>query len=465
MTKSISSYRTEEDSLGKLRIPKNALWGIQTQRAQENFAIGDAPFDMSIIHAFGYQKMAAAAANIHLKQIPQNLGAIIIRAAREIAEGKLDKHFPLSPWQTGSGTQTHMNVNEVIANRSAQIMGFPLGSKHPVHPNDHANRGQSTNDSFPTVMHICLVLRLTRMLIPSLESLMRILSRKSQEFHGSLSIGRTHLQDATPVRSGMIFATYADQVREVLKNLRLLRKKLHVLPQGGTAVGTGINAHAQFSDVFCKELTVLLPFHFTPLKNFSVAMASHDLCVDVSASLNTLATLCMKMGNDLRLLGSGPRCGLNELLLPETEPGSSIMPGKVNPTHIEALTQVSAHVMGLHTSISIANSHGNLQLNVFKPLILRNCMEAMLLMSQSINSFAMRCLQGISVNKTQVAQNLDKSLMLVTALTPLIGYDSAASLAKKAHRNGTSLKEEVLKTTSITETEFDTLTDPQKFMP
>ncbi len=461
MTKKI---RTETDSLGSIHVPADKLWGAQTQRAIHNFAIGNETFDPLVIHTLGYQKLAAVHANTRLNLIPTNLAKAIESAALEVATGKHDSHFPLSPWQTGSGTQTHMNANEVIANRACQILKAPLGNKHPVHPNDHVNLGQSSNDTIPTVMHVATVCRLTTHTLPALKTLQKILSRTATRFNKHLTVGRTHLQDATPVRAGMLFETYALQIKSVIANLTLHAKTLTILPQGGTAVGNGINTHPEFARTFCTELSKLMDIRFTPLKHPSLAMASHDVFVDLSGTLNTLATVLIKMGNDLRLLASGPRCGLNEITLPQMEPGSSIMPGKVNPTQIEALTQVAAHIMGLHTSISVANTHGHLHLNVFNPMIVRNTLEALMLIGDAVNSFATHCLQGIQPNGAQMKQHLENSLMLVTALTPHIGYDAAATIAKSAHAHGTTLRVEAIASGLITETEYDTFVDPTKMI-
>lgn len=456
--------RIESDSLGNIAVPADKLWGAQTQRALQNFAIGDETFDSLVIHALGHHKAAAVRTNLALKLIPARVAKAINKAATEVAAGKLDAHFPLTPWQTGSGTQTHMNANEVIANRACQILKAPLGKKDPVHPNDHVNLGQSSNDSIPSVMHIASLLRLHKETLPALINLHRTLTTKAKSFNKHLTIGRTHLQDATPVKAGMLFETYARQINDVIASLRTHAKTLAKIPQGGTAVGSGINTHKQFPKIFCQKLSKLLKLKFTPMPHPSQAMASHDVFVELSGTLNTLASVLMKMGNDIRLLGSGPRCGLNELILPQTEPGSSIMPGKVNPTQVEALTQVAAHVMGLHTSITIANSHGHLHLNVFNPMILRNTLEALKLIGDSVTSFTKNCLKGITLNIKQMKAHLENSLMLVTALTPTIGYDASAQIAKAAHQNGTTLREEVLKSGLLTEKQFDQLVDPAKMV-
>ena len=450
-----TTYRTERDSMGKIRVPSDRYWGAQTQRSLENFPIGTETMPAVLIRAFGLQKKAAALANMHLGALDRKRGRAIVRAAGEVADGTLADHFPLVVWQTGSGTQTNMNVNEVVANRANELLGSPLGSMDPVHPNDHVNRGQSSNDSFPTAMHIAAVLEITEKLRPSLTRLRASLEDRRKAFAKTVKIGRTHLQDATPLTLGQEFSGWVRQIDNGIVRIDGALPRLTELAQGGTAVGTGLNAAEGFDRRFCQELTTLTNCKFRPATNKFEAMAAHDAIVEMSGVFNVLATSLMKIANDIRLLASGPRAGLGELSLPANEPGSSIMPGKVNPTQAEALTMVCAQVMGNHTAVTVAGSHGHLQLNVFKPVLIYNLLQSAGLLADAADSFARRCVDGIEANEARIGELVERSLMLVTALTPHIGYDKAAEIAKKAWAGDMSLRDAALASGYVDEADFD----------
>ncbi|MEX0694272.1 MAG: class II fumarate hydratase, partial [Rhodospirillales bacterium] len=438
-------------------------WGAQTERSRRNFPIGDARERMPIelIRAFAIQKEAAARANMALDVIDEKIGTAITTAAAEISDGALDDHFPLVIWQTGSGTQTNMNLNEVIANRAIEIMGGVIGSKSPVHPNDHVNASQSSNDSFPTAMHIALALETTERLMPALDGLASSLNEKVDAFKDMVKIGRTHLQDATPMTLGQEFSGYVHMTTENIERLKKSLNQIYELAQGGTAVGTGLNAPDGFDTLFAEEVASItgLPFRTCPNKFY--ALASEDALVNLAGKLNTIAASMMKIANDIRLLGSGPRSGLGELILPANEPGSSIMPGKVNPTQAEALTQVCCQVMGNATTVTVAASHGHLELNVFKPVIVAACLRSIRLLADAIDSFRLRCVDGIEADEARLKELTDRSLMLVTALAPEIGYDKAAEIAKKAHTEGTTLKQATLALGHLDEATFDKLVRPE----
>lgn len=459
-----SDTRTETDSLGEVAVPADRLWGAQTQRSLENFPIGTEHMPLPIVRAFGVQKQAAAIANKELGVLEASLADAIAQAAGEVAAGEHDAEFPLVVWQTGSGTQTNMNANEVIANRANEILGGARGDKSPVHPNDHVNMGQSSNDTFPTVMHIAAVREIHDRLLPGLKRLRDALETKSNAFAEIVKIGRTHLQDATPLTLGQEFSAYAAQVSLGIDRVRSALAHLYPVAQGGTAVGTGLNSADGFTDAFCAALGQLTHLPFTPNPNPFEGLAAHDACVEASGALNTLAVSLMKVANDIRLLGSGPRAGLNELNLPANEPGSSIMPGKVNPTQAEALTMVCAQVMGNDTTITVAGSHGHLQLNVFKPVIGAALLQSIRLLGDASASFSERCVEGLTANEEQIADHVERSLMLVTALAPHIGYDKAAMIAKRAHEEGATLRQTAVKTGFISEEDFDRWVDPNQML-
>ncbi|MGE4061865.1 MAG: class II fumarate hydratase [Rhodospirillaceae bacterium] len=452
--------RKETDSLGAVDVPAEHYWGAQTQRSIENFKIGGERMPIPVIRAFGLQKQAAALANKTLGELPADIADVIAQAAGEVAAGKLDAEFPLVVWQTGSGTQTNMNANEVIAGRANELLGKGRGGKSPVHPNDHVNRGQSSNDSFPTVMHIAAAREVIGRLIPSLERLQDALENRADAFEPIIKIGRTHLQDATPLSLGQEFSGYAAQIGFGVERLKAVMPRLYRLAQGGTAVGTGLNAKKGFSDKFCLELRRLTELPFWPAVNFFEAMGSHDTMVECSGALNTIAVSLMKIGNDIRLLASGPRSGLGELIMPANEPGSSIMPGKVNPTQAEALTMVCAQVMGNHTTVNVAGSHGHLELNVFKPVIIHNVLQSIRLLADAADSFNLNCVRGLKADKAAITRHLENSLMLVTALAPHIGYDKAAEIAKKAYAEGTTLREAAVATGYVSREDFDAWVKP-----
>ena len=456
--------RTETDSMGSIEVPDARYWGAQTQRSLENFRIGDERMPREIIHALAVVKKASAQVNRDLGLLPDDKADLIVAAADEVVRGDHDGEFPLVVWQTGSGTQTNMNVNEVIANRAIELLGGALGSKTPVHPNDHVNMSQSSNDSFPTAMHIATATEIQQRLLPALRHLQEALSERSRGFADIVKIGRTHLQDATPVTLGQEFGAYARQIELGIARVEACLPRLYPLAQGGTAVGTGLNARPEFAERFVSKLVELSGLPFASAVNKFEALAAHDALVEVSGALNVIAASAMKIANDIRLLGSGPRSGLGEITLPENEPGSSIMPGKVNPTQAEALTMVAAQAMGNHVAITIAGSQGHLELNVFKPVMIHNLLQSIRLLADACRSFTDRCVKGIAANRERIAELLHCSLMLVTALTPHIGYDKAAEIAKKAHRDQLTLKEAALALGYVSEEDFDRWVRPEDML-
>jgi fumarate hydratase class II len=464
MPDSPPATRLERDSLGPIEVPADALWGAQTERSRRFFKIGDERMPSEVIHAFGLQKKAAARANFALGLLAPELAAAIENAAEEVMDGTLDAHFPLVVWQTGSGTQTNMNANEVIANRANQMLGAALGSKSPVHPNDHVNLCQSSNDSFPTVMHIATVNEIHLRLLPALVRLRTALTKRQAVFADIVKIGRTHLQDAVPLALGQEFSAYVRQIELGIDRVGATLPHLYDLAQGGTAVGTGLNAHAEFAERFAAEVRSLTELPFRSAPNKFEALATHDALVESSGALNTIAVSLMKIGNDIRLLASGPRAGLGEISLPENEPGSSIMPGKVNPTQCEALTMVAAQVMGNHVTVTIAGASGHLELNVFKPVIVANVLRSIRLLADACDGFTEHCVVGITANRDRIAELVEKSLMLVTALSPHIGYDKAAEIAKQAHKQGLSLREAAIRSSYVTAEEFDKWVRPERMI-
>ena len=450
--------------MGRIAVPADCYWGAQTQRSLKNFPIGTEKMPDAVIEALGRQKQAAALANIHLGALDKKRGRAIVRAAAEVASGKLTDHFPLVVWQTGSGTQTNMNANEVIANRANEILGQPLGTMDPVHPNDHVNLGQSSNDSFPTVMHIAAVSQLQDRLLPGLARLQAALADREKAFAEIVKTGRTHLQDATPLTLGQEFSAYVTQLQNSISRIEDTLPRLLSLAQGGTAVGTGLNSVRGFDRRFSTELRKLTGRRFTVAPNKFEAMASHDAIVEASGALNVVAVSLMKIANDIRLLASGPRTGIGEINLPANEPGSSIMPGKVNPTQAEALTMICAQVMGNHTTITVAGSHGHLQLNTFKPVMIFNLLQSIALLADGTTSFAERCVDGITANERHIADLLDKSLMLETALTPHIGYDNAARIAKNAFAGELTLRDAAIQSGLVTPVEFDRWVRPNDML-
>jgi len=457
-----ASTRTETDSFGPIEVAADRYWGAQTERSRQNFRIGHDRMPMAIIRALGIVKLAAAQTNRELGLLDQRRVGAIVRAAREVVDGKLDDHFPLVVWQTGSGTQTNMNLNEVIANRANELLGGKLGAKAPVHPNDHVNMSQSSNDSFPTAMHIAGAMHIAADLIPALEMLHRALHKKQKEFAHIVKIGRTHTQDATPLTLGQEFSGYAAQVESGIARLRVAVKDLYPLAQGGTAVGTGLNSKPAFARTFARHVAKITKLPFTSAANKFEALASNDAYVFVHGAINSVATGLFKIANDIRLLGSGPRSGLGELILPENEPGSSIMPGKVNPTQCEAVTMVCCQVFGNHTAITVAGSQGHFELNVYKPVLAYCMMHSIQLLSDVARSFTEHCVEGIRADEKRIQDLMERSLMLVTALAPRIGYDNAAKVAKSAHTRGTTLKEEAVRLGFVSADEFDRLVRPDK---
>jgi fumarate hydratase, class II len=456
------STRSETDSFGPIEVAADRYWGAQTERSRQNFRIGHDRMPIEIVHALGIVKLAAAETNRELGLIDARRAGAIIRAAREVIDGQLDDHFPLVVWQTGSGTQTNMNLNEVIANRANELLGGKLGAKQPVHPNDHVNMSQSSNDSFPTAMHIAAAQAIVTNLIPALTGLLRALRQKQKAFAKIVKIGRTHTQDATPLTLGQEFSGYAAQVESGIARLRVTLKDLYPLAQGGTAVGTGLNSKPKFARAFARHAAKITKLPFTSAANKFEALASHDAYVFAHGAVNAMATGLFKIANDIRLLGSGPRSGLGELILPENEPGSSIMPGKVNPTQCEAMTMVCCQVFGNHTAITVAGSQGHFELNVYKPVLAYCMMHSIQLMSDVVRSFTEHCVEGIRADEKRIRELMERSLMLVTALAPKIGYDNAAKVAKTAHARGTTLKEEAVRLGFVTSGEFDRLVQPDK---
>ena len=456
--------RIESDTMGEVEVPADKYWGAQTQRSLENFPIGDERMPLVLVRAFGIQKQAAARANRKLGQIEAQVADAIEQAAQEVIDGKFDDNFPLVVWQTGSGTQTNMNANEVIANRANELLGGQRGDKSPVHPNDHVNRSQSSNDSFPAAMHIAAALEIEDRLLPALAHLHGALAEKSAEFADLIKIGRTHTQDATPLTLGQEFSGYAAQIEGVIEGARRVLPDLYQLAQGGTAVGTGLNAPIGFAEQFAEEVAGITDKAFITMPNKFAGLAAHDALVAASGALNVGAAAVMKIANDIRLLGSGPRSGIGELNLPANEPGSSIMPGKVNPTQSEALTMVAAQIIGNHVAVTVAGSTGHFELNVFKPVIIYNVLQSARLLGDAARSFADRCVIGIEANRERINQLMEQSLMLVTALNPHIGYDNAAKVAKKAFADGTTLKDAAIALKLLNAEQYDQWVRPENMI-
>ncbi|MCA1727435.1 MAG: class II fumarate hydratase [Actinobacteria bacterium] len=454
--------RVETDSMGPIEVPEDRYWGAQTQRSLHHFSIGDDRMPVEVVRAFGLLKKAAAQVNAELGLLPKDRADLIVQAAQEVADGDLDEHFPLFVWQTGSGTQSNMNANEVISNRAIELAGGERGSKTPVHPNDDVNMSQSSNDTFPTAMHVAAARSVVQRLLPRLRELRDALDAKAREFDDIVKIGRTHLQDAVPLTLGQEFSGYVAQVDDAIARVESTLPGLYELAIGGTAVGTGLNAPEGFGERVAARIAELTELPFTSAPNKFAALASHDALVFAHGALKALAASLMKIANDVRWLGSGPRSGLGELELPENEPGSSIMPGKVNPTQSEALTMVCVQVMGNDVAVGMAGSQGNFELNVFKPVMIRNFLHSVAILADSTRSFREFCVEGIKPNRERIAQLVSDSLMLVTALSPNIGYDKAAEIAKKAHHEGTTLKEAALTLGYLTEAEYDASVDPEK---
>ncbi len=458
----MGEFRIESDTMGELEVPADRYYGCQTARSLINFDIGDDKMPRGVIRAFGILKQAAAKVNSDLGQLDSDIAKLIISAAEEVINGELDDHFPLRVWQTGSGTQSNMNTNEVIANRAIEMAGGVLGSKSPVHPNDHVNRAQSSNDTFPTAMHIASAEAIARDLIPSLKLLRDCISRKSKEWSSIVKIGRTHLMDAVPLTLGQEASGWVAQLDADIRRIEFALEDLYELALGGTAVGTGLNTHHEFAKRVASAIALKTSMPFTSAVNKFAQLAAHDAIVAASGALNTLAVSLMKIANDVRWLGSGPRCGLQELSLPANEPGSSIMPGKVNPTQSEAMTMVCCQVMGNHTAITVGGSQGNFELNVFKPMMIHNLLHSTRILTDSMRAFREKCVEGIVPNEEMIASHLENSLMLVTALNNHIGYDKAAKIAKTAHENGSTLREAALKLGYLTNEEFDQWVRPEE---
>ncbi len=457
----MTATRTETDSFGPIEVQADRYWGAQTQRSIQNFPIGWEKQPIAIVRALGIIKKAAALANVKLKNLDPKLGKAIAEAAEEVIAGKLDDHFPLVVWQTGSGTQTNMNANEVISNRAIEMLGGEMGSKKPVHPNDHVNRSQSSNDTYPTAMHVAAAMTATEVLIPGLKKLLTALEVKEAAFDRIIKIGRTHTQDATPLTLGQEFSGYAHQVRQAIVRVDQALDDVFFLAQGGTAVGTGLNAKPGFAEAVAEEIAAITGMPFETAPNKFEALAAHDAIVNLSGAVRTAAASLFKIANDIRLLGSGPRCGLGELILPENEPGSSIMPGKVNPTQCEALTQVCAHVFGNDAAVGFAGSQGHFELNVYKPMMIYNVLQSMQLLGDAAAAFTDNCVVGIEADEKRIAKLMNESLMLVTALAPEIGYDAATKVAKTAHRNGTTLREEAIALGYVDGETFDRVVRPE----
>ncbi len=458
----MTQTRTETDSFGPLNVPADKYWGAQTERSLGNFKIGGETMPLPLIRALGIVKKCASLSNMALGNLDAALGQPIADAAQEVVDGKLNAHFPLVVWQTGSGTQSNMNANEVISNRAIEMLGGVMGSKTPVHPNDHVNRSQSSNDVFPTAMHIAAAEEVNNSLIPSLDHIARALEEKATAWDAIIKIGRTHTQDATPVTLGQEFSGYAMQVRLGIERVKSALPRVYALAQGGTAVGTGLNCPKGFAERFAEEVAKLTGLPFVTAANKFEALAANDAMVELSGALNVLVVSLFKIANDIRLLGSGPRSGLAELSLPENEPGSSIMPGKVNPTQCEAMTMVCCQVMGNHTAITVAGSQGHFELNVYKPVIVYNLLQSIKILAEACVSLTDNCIKGIEPNRQRITELMERSLMLVTALAPKIGYDKATEIAKTAHKNGTTLREEALRLGYVTEAEFDATVRPEK---
>ncbi|MBK5934611.1 fumarase class II [Rhodovulum imhoffii] len=457
----MSKTRTESDSFGPLEVPADKYWGAQTQRSLMNFPIGWEKQPVAIVRALGVIKQACAQTNMALGKLDETRGNAIVQAAGEVVAGKMDDNFPLVVWQTGSGTQSNMNANEVIANRAIEILGGQIGSKDPVHPNDHCNMGQSSNDTFPTAMHIATATTARDVLIPGLEKLHAALKEKVREFDGIIKIGRTHTQDATPLTLSQEFSGYTHQVAMGIRRVNAALAHIYELAQGGTAVGTGLNTEEGWGEAVAANMARITGLPFITAPNKFEALAAHDAMVEMSGALKVVAASLFKIANDIRLLGSGPRCGLGELILPENEPGSSIMPGKVNPTQAEAMTQVCAHVMGNDAAVGFAGSQGHFELNVYKPMIAYNVLQSMQLLGDAASAFTDNCVIGIRANRDRIEKLMRESLMLVTALAPEIGYDNATKVAKTAHRNGTTLREEAINLGFVDEETFERVVRPE----
>ncbi|MGZ5862883.1 MAG: class II fumarate hydratase [Methyloceanibacter sp.] len=455
------AIRVETDSFGPIEVEAHYYWGAQTERSRRNFRIGDESLPKPLIRALAMVKKAAALTNLELGLLDARLGRAITAAADEVIEGKLDAHFPLVVWQTGSGTQSNMNVNEVIANRASEMLGGALGAKHPVHPNDHVNLGQSSNDTFPTAMHVAAAMEIAYHLNPALARLYQALKDKAEAFQDIIKIGRTHLQDATPLTLGQEFGGYAAQIDHGIERIKQTLYGLYAVAQGGTAVGTGLNVHPRFADLFAATIAEMTKLPFVSAENKFEALATHDAFVFTHGALDTLAVSMFKIANDIRLLGSGPRSGFGELILPENEPGSSIMPGKVNPTQCEAVTMVAAQVMGNQATISFAGSQGHFELNVFKPLVAYAMLQSIRLLTDVSESFTGHCIVGLEANRVRIKEHMERSLMLVTALAPKIGYDKASEIATAAHKRGTTLREEAVRSGHVTPEDFDRLVRPE----
>ena len=456
--------RVESDSMGTIEVPADRYWGAQTQRSLQHFSIGDDRMPVEVVRAFGILKKACALVNLDLGKLPKDKADLIVRAAEEVIEGKLDDHFPLYVWQTGSGTQSNMNANEVISNRAIELAGAEMGSKKPIHPNDDVNMSQSSNDTFPTAMHIAAAQAVVERLLPSVRALRDALHARAEEFEDIVKIGRTHLQDAVPLTLGQEFSGYVAQLDDDLSRIEETLPGLFQLAVGGTAVGTGLNAPAGFGEAAAAKIAELTGLPFTSAPNKFAALAAHDAMVHAHSALKTLAVSLMKIANDIRWLGSGPRSGLGELDLPENEPGSSIMPGKVNPTQSEAMTMVCCQVFGNDVAVTVAGSQGNFELNVFKPVIVRNFLHSVGILADVCRTFREFCVETLHPNRERIGELVDRSLMLVTALTPKIGYDKAAEIAKKAHHEGATLKEAALELGYLTEEEFDELLRPDRMV-
>jgi len=457
----MTTTRVETDSFGPLDVPSDKYWGAQTQRSLINFPIGWEKQPIAIVRALGVIKQGCAMANTALDKLPEDKGKAIQEAASEVAKGLLDDHFPLVVWQTGSGTQSNMNANEVIANRAIEMMGGVIGSKDPVHPNDHCNMGQSSNDTFPTAMHIATAMTARDVTLPGLRALHAALQAKTEEFDGIIKIGRTHTMDATPLTLAQEFSGYTHQVAMAIARVEGALPRIYELAQGGTAVGTGLNTPVGWGEMVAQNMAQITGLPFVTAPNKFEALAAHDAMVEMSGALKTAAVSLFKIANDIRLLGSGPRCGLGELMLPENEPGSSIMPGKVNPTQCEALTQVCAHVLGNDAAVGFAGSQGHFELNVYKPMMAYNVLQSMQLLGDAAQAFTDNCVNGITPNRDQIDKLMRESLMLVTALAPEIGYDNATTVAKTAHKNGTTLKQEAIALGFVDEATFDKVVRPE----
>ena len=460
----MTETRTETDSFGPIDVPADRYWGAQTQRSLKNFPIGWERQPLSLIRALGLIKQAASRVNVEFGLLDPEIGRAVSQSAEDVAAGRLDGHFPLVVWQTGSGTQSNMNANEVIANRAIERLGGQIGSKTPVHPNDHVNLGQSSNDTFPTAMHIAAALDAVNNLLPGLQRLEQALRGKQEDFSDIIKIGRTHTQDATPLTLGQVFSGYRTQAGLGEKRITAALENVYSLAQGGTAVGTGLNSKAGWAERFAEIIAELTGLPFRSAPNKFESLAAHDAMVELSGALKTVAASVFKIANDIRFLASGPRCGLGELLLPENEPGSSIMPGKVNPTQTEAVTQVCAHIMGNDAAVGFAGSQGHFELNVYKPMIAYNVLQSIQLLGDSVSSFTENCVSGIQANRERIDSLLNQSLMLVTALAPEIGYDNAAKVAKEAHRNGTTLREEAARLGFVSEKRFDEVVRAEKMI-